>query len=1056
VKRPFLLATLALASVANAQVDPHLLSALTWRNIGPFRGGRVAAVSGAIGQPGVFYIGLPGGGVWKTTSAGETWFPVFDSITSVSSIGAVEVAPSDPSIVYVGTGDLITGLGINEGNGVYKSTDAGKTWQHIGLEASKQIPSMLVDPRDPNVVLVAAQGDVHKKSDARGVFRSIDGGRTWTKTLYVDDSTGLQKLARAFDAPNVVFATTVPHYQPPAPRPRRVGPDTGRTGTALYKSTDGGATWREVVGGGLPRITGRTSIAVAMHTNAQRVFIITDAGLWRSDDGGATWQHMAADDYRIKNGQGGYNCGVYVDTDNPDIVYTINTSSYRSVDGGKTFTGFAGYSGDDPQQMWIDPTSGKRMLIGFDQGAIVSLDGGATWSSWYNQSTEQIYHIRADNSFPYWIYATQQDAGAIRTRSRGNLGAVTPMDWSPVPGWEWGTVTPDPLEPNIVYASGNGIAKIRYPSEQWIDVSPGADPSLGLRPFISQPLVFAPWNQHELLTAFQYVMASTDGGAHWRKVSPDLGALPRDPAAPPNAPAPNGGAIESMSASTVARGMIWVGTTNGMVKLTRDEGKTWTDVSIPNLPTPRRAIIDAIDASHFDAGTAYVVADLRNTGDYTPYIYRTRDFGKTWTRIVNGLPLESPSGSFARAVRADTKRAGLVYAGTESGFYVSFDDGDHWQTLMTGLPNTSYRDIIVKDNDLIVATYGRGIYVLDDISALRQMTPAVASEAAHLFKPGDAVRTRRNLNANTPFPREIPHALNPPPGALIDYTLARAPSGEVAIDVLDASGTVIRHLSSAGERPVAEAARPTMPNFWEAPPPRITANVGGNRANWDLRYAPPNVFAHTFELAANSGLTPPSPEGPLAPPGTYTIRLTVDGKTSTQRATVTRDPRSVATTADIAAQHALQMKIMKGLAKSWDAFQRATALRAAAHAAVPSNAPAEVQTALAALDSVIDSVVGDTATASQFQLAGGPAPAPMFVDVNVALVSQLKAQDYADQAPTPAMLAGWKKSCEALGTAMRHWQRVVTDDVTRFAAVLRRNQLTVLFALDRATDPLLC
>ena len=737
---------LAVASAAVAQsgpVDPRLLDALTWRNLGPFRGGRVAAVSGAIGQAGVFYIGLPGGGVWKTTSAGETWSPVFDSVTAVSSIGAVEVAPSDPNIVYVGTGDLITGLGINEGNGVYKSTDAGKTWQHLGLDESKQIPSMLVDPRDPNIVLVAAQGDVHKKSDARGVFRTMDAGRTWTRTLYADDSTGIQKLARAFDVPNVIFATTVPHYVPPTPRPRRVGPDTGRTGTALYKSTDGGVTWREITGGGLPRISGRTSIAVAMHTDAQRVFIITDAGLWRSDDGGATWRKMAADDYRIRNGQGGYNCGVYVDTNDPDVVYTINTSSYKSTDGGKTFTGFAGFSGDDPQQMWIDPTNGKRMLMGFDQGAIVTLDGGANWSSWYNQSTEQIYHIAADNSFPYWIYATQQDAGAIRTRSRGNLGALTPMDWSPVPGWEWGTIVPDPLDPNVVYASGNALVKIRYPSEQWIDVSPSLDPSLDLRVYISQPLVWAPWNRHELLTGFQYVMATTDGGVHWRKLSPDLGLPPRDSttaaasdANAPPAPRPPGSAIESMSASTVAAGTIWVGTANGMVKLTRDEGKSWADVSIPNLPTPRRAVIEAVDASHQNAGTAYVAADLRNTGDYTPYLYRTRDFGKTWTKIVTGLPTNQPSGSFARSIRADTKRAGLLFTGTESGFYVSFDDGDHWQTLMAGLPNTSYRDIAIKGNDLIVATYGRGLYVLDDISMLRQVTPQIAAEAARLFKPG--------------------------------------------------------------------------------------------------------------------------------------------------------------------------------------------------------------------------------------------------------------------------------------------------------------------------------
>ncbi|HUQ82571.1 MAG TPA: hypothetical protein VM076_15585 [Gemmatimonadaceae bacterium] len=1047
------IAGILLASVPRTPVappiDPRLLAGLAWRNVGPFRGGRVAAVSGAIGQPGVFYMGLPGGGVWKTTSAGETWVPVFDSVAAVSSIGAVEVAPSDPNIVYAGAGDLITGLGINEGNGVYKSTDAGATWQHVGLDESKQIPSMLVDPHDPNVVLVAAQGDVHKKSESRGVFRTTDGGRTWTRTLFADDSTGIQKLARAFDVPNVIFATTVSHYVPPAPRPRPPGgvPDTGRTGTALYKSTDAGVTWREITGGGLPRIVGRTSIAVAMHTDAQRVFIITNAGLWRSDDGGTTWRQMAADDDRIRNGQGGYNCGVYVDTRNPDIVYTISTTSYRSTDGGKTFTGFVGYGGDDPQQMWIDPTDSKRMLVGFDQGSLVTFDAGATWSSWYNQSTEQIYHLSTDNSYPYWIYATQQDAGAIRTRVRGTLGAITPMDWSPVPGWEWGTIVPDPLDPNVLYASGNGIVKIRYPTEQWIDVSPGSDPSLGLRAGISQPLVWAPWNQRLLLTGFQKVMATTDGGVHWRALSPDLGVPPNAPSSTtPGAPRPSGGAIESMSASTVAAGTIWVGTTNGLIKLTRDEGRTWTDVSIPDIPTPRRATIEMVDASHHAAGTAYAAVDLRNTGDYAPYLYRTRDYGKTWTKIVADLPTGQPSGSFARAIRADTRKAGLLFTGTESGMYVSFDDGDHWQPLMQGLPNTSYRDIAIKDNDLIVATYGRGLYALDDISRLRQLTPAIASELAHLFKPGDAVRVRRNLNANTPFPREVPHAVNPPSGAIIDYSLASAPQGEITLDVLDQSAKVVRHLSSAGPAPVAEAARPPLPNFWEAAPAVLTTNVGANRVIWDLRYDPPPVFAHTFELNANPGLTPPSPEGALVLPGTYTLRLTVNGRAYSQPVIVRADPRSPATSAALVAQHALQMKLTNGLRAAWGGYHEASELRRTVRAMVSPNVSAEVKAALATLEAAIDSVAGDTLAARNFSLAGGPAPDPRFVDVSVALVSQLKAQDFGDQAPTPAMLAGWAKACEALGTAMRTWQRVTTRDVPAFSAALQRNQISNVLA----------
>ncbi|PYO70366.1 MAG: hypothetical protein DMD71_02450, partial [Gemmatimonadetes bacterium] len=500
-------------------IDARLLSALVWRNVGPFRGGRISAVSGAIGQPGVFYAGTPAGGVWKTTSAGETWFPVFDSIRTVSSIGAIEVAPSDPNVIYVGSGDhdsFFDGMG----DGMYKSSDAGRTWRHIGLERTEQIPAILVDPHDPNVVLVAALGQFRASSDARGVFRSTDGGATWTKTLYVDDQTGVATLARAADAPDVIFAAAYLHYIAPGAGQWPV-PDTARTRTRLYKSTDGGLTWHEILGGGLPRLAGCISIAVAIGTNAQRVYLIGDFGLYRSDDGGTSWRHMAADDKRIANGQGGYNCGVYVDPKNPDIVYTFNVTAYKSTDGGNSFTGFKGGppGGDDPQVMWIDPTDGKRMLMGYDQGAIVSFDGGDTWSSWYNQSTEQVYHIAADNSFPYWIYATQQDAGAIATRSRGDLGAITPLDWKPVPGWEWGTILPDPRDPNVVFSSGLGISKITYPSEEWIHVGPDQDPSLKLRGVSLAPIVFTTWNgRRELLAGYQYLMTTTDGGATWTKL----------------------------------------------------------------------------------------------------------------------------------------------------------------------------------------------------------------------------------------------------------------------------------------------------------------------------------------------------------------------------------------------------------------------------------------------------------------------------------------------------------------------------------------------------------
>jgi len=1007
-------------------VPPALLAGLSWRNVGPFRAGRVSAVSGAIGQAGTFYIGLPVGGVWKTTSAGETWYPVFDSVKEASSVGAIAVAPSNPDVIYVGMGDLIAGGGISEGNGVYKSTDAGRTWQHLGLDLTKQIPSILVDPKNPDLVLLAAQGDVHKKSDTRGVYRSTDGGRTWTKTLYLDDTTGAQKIAWADDHPDVLLATTVRHWTMlPTGLPRfgapGVGPGAGggpSSQTHLFKSTDEGVTWKEITGGGLPRLAGRTSVAIANNTNAQRMFLIQNSGLWRSDDAGATWRQMDSTDTRIRNGQGGYNCGVYVDPKNPDVVYTVNTASYKSTDGGNTFTGFKGApGGDDPQQLWIDPTNGQRMLFGYDQGAIVTLDGGQTWSSWYNQSTEQVYHIAVDNSWPPFVYASQQDAGAIRTRLRGNQGAITPLDWNPVPGWEWGSEAPDPLNPNIVYASGIGVFKISYPSEQWIDVSPQLDPGLHARQSISQPLAFAPWNPRELVAAFQFVMTSIDGGAHWTKISPDLG-YPKDTVPTPDSLRGKpgllvGGTIQSMALSSVKRGEIWVGTNTSLIKLTQDEGKTWQDVSIPNQPGD----VLAIEASHFDAGEAYVVFSWHASGDFTPYVYRTRDYGKTWTLITNGFATGQPSGSFARVVREDPKTRGLLFAGTESGMYVSFDDGDHWQPLQLNLPNTSCRDLVIHGNDLVLGTYGRGIWVLDDISPLRQMMTGPTSEPVHLFAPGEAVRVRRNVGNDTPFPPEVPHALNPPDGALIYYSLAARPRAPITLDVLDAAGTVVRHMTSGPIEPVKEAARPPEPNFWIAPPFQLPAEAGGNRTNWDLRADAPPVFTHTFEINANPGLTPPSPLGPLVPPGAYTLRLTVDGKTYTRALTVVNDPRSPATVADVRAQYALETRVVIAMRATWDGYQRVSAVRP--------------------LDSTLVAVGGEPTGGrgggGGFR-PGGPPP-PTFVAVNATLGRQLNALETGDLAPTPAMEAAYVAACKDLAKAVTTFNAVVAQHQLKQAAL---------------------
>jgi hypothetical protein len=1057
--------TVAAITVAATPIRPELLAGLVWRNVGPFRGGRISAVSGVIGDPGTFYVGMPAGGVWKTTNAGATWWPIFDNVKDAEVIGALEVAPSNGNTIYVGTGDLITGGGIAEGNGMYRSADAGATWTHIGLEKTKQIPSIVVDPRDANIVLVAAQGDGRHKNDDRGVFRSTNGGTSWTRTLFVDDSTGIQKLAIAFDRPDVVFATTVRHYSAPAPSGLPVVPPSGLgggggpaggqrsqgpTGTSIYKSLDGGVTWKELTGGGLPRIPGRTSIAIANGTNSQRVYFITNIGLFRSDDGGATWKQMDATDTRIRNGQGGYNCGVYVDPKNPDVVYVFNTASYISRDGGNSFTGFRGApGGDDPQQGWIDPTNGNRIILGYDQGAIVSLDGGATWSSWYNQSNEQVYHVSTDNSFPYWIYASQQDAGAVRTRARGNLGAVTPLDWNPVNGWEWGAILPDPLDANTVYATGNGVIRISFPSEQWVNVSPAQDQSLRLRTNSDAPLLFDPWDAHRLFAGFQYLMSTSDGGAHWTKISPNLGypanfAIPPDTATPkPGEPIP--GTIMSIGASTTARGTIWVGINTGLVKLTRDNGRTWSDVSSFSHPGQ----IHSVEPSHTNAAEAYVTADARGSADYNPYVYRTRDYGKTWTLITNGLATGESNGSYARILREDPKRPGLLFLGTESAMYVSFDDGDSWQSLMLNLPTTSFRDIAFRGNDLIVGTYGRGIFVLDDYAVLRQITNATANEDVRLFKPDGAVRVRRNVGADTPFPSEVPHALNPPDGAIIYYWLGSRPSGRVTLDVLDSAGAVVRHYSSDPIAPVPEAARPPHPNFWVKVEQPLPADAGMHRVNWDLRYDAPPAFTHSFEINANPGETPASPEGAVVPPGTYTVRLGVNGKSHNEKVTVANDPRSPANLAALAAEDALIRKLNALERLAWDAFRQTDTTRAQLRAMAASDSTSGAAKTIREYIAKLDTLGGRAPTLGGGFGGGGFFGAnanarPTLVQLINRLLNQLGTFDNGDVNPTAAMLAAYKSACNDLGKSIAAWRAINGADLTTLNAALSAARRTPL------------
>lgn len=931
----FLIAILAAALPAAHIAAPDILvpdSGLTWRNIGPFRAGRVAAVAGAIGQPGVFYIGLPFGGVWKTTSAGTTWFPVFDSVKEISSIGSIAVAPSDPNVVYVGTGD--TYRTTYRGNGIYKSNDAGKTWRRSSFAGSKdptysrtKVPAILVDPENPNVVIAAALGNVDEKASARGVFRSTDGGATWTRALFVNDETGVEDLAAAFDRPNVVFAVA----------------------GGIYKSTDEGQTWMKLAGSGLPPLAanarGLRRLAVAEHTNAQRVFLAGTGRLLRSDDGGATWKTVT-DDARPASER------VFVSPDNPDVVYGCHITVYRSRDGGATWEAFKGApGGDDPHVMWIDPTDANRILLAGDQGASVSLDGGNTWGSWYNQSTAQIYHIGIDSSWPYWVYGQQQDSGAVAVKSRGDLGDIGPLDWYPTPGWESGYIVADPANPKLLYANGpdsaSQLVRISVPTGQWIHVGPNLDPAEHLG--TPGPLVWNPFDQHELMVGYSRVMSTSDGGRNWKALSPDF--------------ASGRGTILALAASHAAKGLLWAGLARGGVRVTRDHDAAWTDVSIPNVS----GNVVSIDAAHHNAAVAFAAVA---GSDNDPRIYRTRDYGKTWTEVVNGLPAGEVGGSFVNVVRTDTEREGLVFAGTESSVYVSFDDGDAWQPLRLNLPTTSVRDIAIHDNDLVIATFGRGIWVLDDYSPLRQITTTTEQAPAHLFKPGTGIRVRRDINGDTPFPPEIPHADNPPLGVVIYYSLTKTPASPVTIDILDAAGRMVRRMSSAPVPPIAPIVR-EFPNWWLRTPTPLPTAIGLNRINWDVRYDDPPQSGEHVTIRAVPGETPLHYEGPLALPGLYTVRLTVDGKPYTEAARVVNDPRSTATAADLVAQHELQMRIYEGA-------------KAAAAAA---------------------------------ELAGA-ARKPSFNRMRDTMNHLLEELDSADFAPTPSMTGAYGAACGELRNAV--------------------------------------
>jgi len=1027
-----LLSFAALCLSGGQTVAPAQLAGLKWRNIGPFRGGRVAAVTGVASQPGVFYIGLPQGGVWKTTSAGQTWYPVFDDVKEVSSVGSVQVAQSDPNVVYAGTGEISGG---GEGKGIYRSSDAGKTWHEIGLPESRMIPSLVVDPHDPNVVVAAVMNASAAAPKERGVFRSTDGGKSWTKTLFVNEQTGIQHLASTFDQPKIIYATAWRQFRGAG----TVVDASISAGPEIYKSLDEGVTWKKLKTSGLPKSSGRMTVAVAQGTDSQRVYIIGTFGLYRSDDGGVNWRQMASDDSRIANGQGDYSSGVYVDPKNPDLVYTLATCVFRSLDGGKSFEGLKGApGGDDPHQLWINPHDGNQILLGGDQGATVSLDAGKTWGSWYNQATGQVYHISTDNQFPYWVYATQQDSGCIGTSSRGNLGAITPMDWLPHPGNEGGYIVVDPLNSKISYAVGpvGGIIKVTYPSGTWVQVEPNMSPESDLR-FGSGQMAFSPANPHELMISTQYLMSTTDGAVHWRKLSPDLTIDPEAKTKEEKARAKYA-SISSFCASSISSGLVWVGTSNGLIQVTRDHGQTWANVSMRKLSGQRPRLIFSIEASHTDLATAYVSVGTFGAGGTNPQIYRTHDFGNTWKAIGKGLP----SGERVSALHSDTKRAGLLFSLTAKSVFVSFDDGDDWQPLSLNLPTTFMSDIVIHGNDLVLGTYGRGIWILDDISPLREISAATVADRVHLFRPSVAYRLRRNVNGDTPFPPEVPHAENPPLGAVIYYSLASKPTADVKLEILDLHGKVIRQMSSTPIEPYDDPA-PPVSTYWPEIRKPMPAEVGLNRVNWNIRYDTPLAFNHDVGdvMGAMAGDTPAAIEGPLALPGAYTVRLIVDGKNYDQTVVVQNDPRSTATPRDLQLEHQFRMNIVAGVQEGWDGYYQVKSMRTALAAIIDAKPADEVLKAAKKFDAKLDKVGGTVSHVRRFY---GPPQPNSFVGLNGYLLARLDSFDYGDMAPTDYMLEAYGSDWAKIKAVSDEWRTLQKKDLVDLNALLKKHSLNTV------------
>jgi photosystem II stability/assembly factor-like uncharacterized protein len=995
-----------------------------WRMIGPFRGGRTRAATGVPSQPNVFYVGQGDGGVWKSDDYGRTWNPIFDGQPS-QSIGAIAVAESNPNIVYVASGEGLHRPDLSVGDGIYKSTDAGKTWEHLGLRDGEQIPALAVDPHNANRLYAAVLGHPYGANEERGIYRSTDGGATWAKVLYKDANTGGADVEIDPSNPSVIYASLWEETLGPWEDGNTYDGSKG----GLFKSTDGGDTWKQLTKG-LPDNVVHIQVAIAA-SNPNRLYATlatnqessygsaTGLGVYRSDDAGENW-YKATDDPRPALKIGGGDLPVpKVDPKNPDVVYSASIVTERSMDGGKTWMSLRGApGGDDYQNLWINPENPNIILLVSDQGAVVSVNRGETWSSWYNQPTAQLYHVAATNTFPYQVCAGQQESGSVCISSRGNDGEITFREWHPVAVIEYGYVAPDPLHPETVFGAGRSeVSKYDMVTGQVQNITPIPVRSPAYRADRTEPILFSPIDAHDLFYAANILFETMDYGKTWQAISPDLsrehtGQPPSLKPLQEKDGAKRRGAIYAVAASFKSIDTLWAGTDDGLVWVTRDHGKNWKNIT-PAEMTPWSKVTQ-ISASHFKDNAAYVSVSRLRIDDLHPYIYRTRDGGTTWQSITTGLP----DGSPVDTVREDPVRKGLLFAGTETAVWVSFDDGDHWQPLQFNLPHTSMRDLLVKDNDLIVATHGRSFWILDDITPLRQIAEMKEDGGAFLFKPGSAYRVRRSIYPDTPLPPDEPAGENPPDGAVIDYALPQGVTGPVALEILDAGGEVVRRYASndAPEATMEELSKQLIPLYWLRMPKTLPDTPGLHRWVWDLHYTTPTATNYSYPISAVPHDTPRTPEGPLALPGTYTVRLRAGDKVLTAPLTVKIDPRVHATVADLQSLFSAQVKlaamVTKGATASLEVHSASEQLEALSKSAQPA-----MKEAIENLEKELAGVLSGRAK------SGSGEAEPGLDDVAGESATLYEQVGMADAAPTTAQLKATAHASEELTEAIKRWDK---------------------------------